>query len=186
MHPRREWLGRLHATALGVWLGALVLTGAGAPLVFITLRSLDVRLPGFAAYQGPHYLIAGGHIVRRLFAVCDGVQIASLVLAELTFLFGPRSARALHRARGIVLAALTGIVAYRLLILDPALEPHLRAYWQAAREGNADLVATARASYDAGHRAENVLFGITAALVALALTLALPSRRNPSHGAQAA
>jgi hypothetical protein len=176
-------MARLHAASLGVWLGALVLIGAGAPLVFITLRGLGVRLAEFGSYEGPHYLIAGGQIVRRLFAVCDGVQIACVVVAELMFVFGPRSGpRLLRRARGVVLASLVGIIAYRLLILDPALEPHLRAYWQAAREGNAELVASARAAYDAGHKTENVLFGITAAGVLVALVLAIVQPRVRAHG----
>jgi hypothetical protein len=183
---RRGWTDRLHTAALGTWLGALVTIGAGAPLVFITLKALDPTLAEYRGYDGPHYLIAGGHIVRRLFAVCDGIQIACLVLAELTFLFGPRTApHAVRFLRGMVLAALTGLLAYRLLILDPAIEPHLRAYWDAARSGDAVVAGAARAAYDAGHRTENALFGITAALVAAALVLAIAPRRNYPHGAQA-
>jgi hypothetical protein len=186
MLPRGP-IDRLHTAALGVWIGALGMIGAGAPLVFVTLRTLDPSLPEYQAYGGPHYLIAGGKIVHRLFAVCDGVQIACLVTAELTFLLTRRArARGAGLVRGGILAALAGLLAYRLLVLDPAIEPRLREYWDAARAGDTALAAAARATYDAGHRIENILFGITAALVVTALALAIAQRRNPAHAAPAA
>jgi hypothetical protein len=182
MSEHRSWIDRLHTTALGIWLGALILIGAGAPLVFLTLHRLEPRLPGFEAYDGPHYLIAGGQIVHRLFSICDGVQIACIILAELTFLLcARRGSRTLRRIRGTILAGLVGVLAYRLLILDPGLEPHLRDYWQAARDGNAELAASARAAYDAGHKNENTLFGVIAAGVLTALVLAVIPPAQGSH-----
>jgi hypothetical protein len=170
MAPLRTISDRLHIGALGIWLGALILMGAGAPMVFSALRSAAPHLPEFSAFDGPHYLIAGGQIVRRLFGVCDGLQVACAIVAEVTFLVGGREGRRAWRiARGVFLAGLVGILAYRLLILEPSLEPSLRDYWAAARAGDAGAVLKHKAAYDAGHRLENVLFAATGLLVLAAL-----------------
>ena len=49
----------LHLAALGAWLGAIVVSGAAAAIIFPTMRSLDPRMPEFGSYQGPHWMIAG-------------------------------------------------------------------------------------------------------------------------------
>jgi hypothetical protein len=48
----------LHIACLGIWLGALTMMAAGAPLVFRSLETLEPLLADYLAYREPHYRIA--------------------------------------------------------------------------------------------------------------------------------
>jgi hypothetical protein len=173
--PALERRGRLlvlaetiHAAFLGLWLGALVMIGFGAPATFITLRGLDPSLPQYARFESPHYLIAGGHVVRRLFGICDTVQVIAAITVVLTFgvIAASRIVPRKHIIlRAIFLAGLILLLTYRFFLLDPGLTETLDAYWAGAAAGDNPRALELRAQYDAGHRLESRLFAITAALV---------------------
>lgn len=176
----------VHITFLGIWLGALAMIAASAPLVFRTMEGLEPMLADYLAYREPHYRIAGGHIVQRLFAVCDLLQTVSALMAGLSIGFialTSRRLRGLNLARAIALIVLVGILAYRFYLLDPELRLQLDAYWKAAAAGGGQATEDLRAVYDRGHGLERKLFGATALLVLGMLWMSLLSLSRAVRGA---
>jgi hypothetical protein len=170
--PRRLAEG-LHMAFLGLWAGALIMVGIGAPLVFITMRQLDPALPEFASYSGPHYLVAGGQVVRRLFGICDILQGIAVIAAAATLAIIARrtGVRGLTALRLLLAAALTILLAYRFIILSPDLSATLLTSWDAARSGDTERASQLRAIYNQGHQFEQRLFGATAIMVLAMLAL---------------
>lgn len=175
----------VHIACLGIWAGSLAMIAAGAPLVFNTLKPMEPLLADYLAYREPHYRIAGGHIVQRLFAVCDMVQASMALIAGLALIWvaiGRRGATLLALLRVVLLLATVGILGYRFNLLDPKLAAQLDAYWQAAAAGNTLVAEELRAVYDRGHAFERKLFAATALLVLTMLWLALVSLRRVHCG----
>lgn len=160
----------IHMAALGIWLGALVITAASAAMLFPTMHRLEPSLPAYALYNGPHWLIAGGQIVSRMFLACDVAQIACLLTAGITLgvsimWLGLSQRRVSTFLRVALLLLVLGVLAYRLGFLEPQMTQNLRAYWTAAAQGDNEAAAKFKAVFDAGHPVQSRLLGLTAALV---------------------
>jgi hypothetical protein len=173
----------VHLLCLGLWLGALVMLAAGAPMVFRVLREQDPALPGFASFQGPHYLIAGGKIVERLFSVCDMLQSIAAIGAVVTLAVACRrlrGRRAVSLVRLGVLVAVFAVLGYRFFLLDPGLTGTLYDYWAAAARGDNEAASRLRAVYDAGHAFQRKLFAAIAmgVLALVILGIISVSRRD--------
>ncbi|MEX2220047.1 MAG: hypothetical protein WD749_14950 [Phycisphaerales bacterium] len=185
MHPPARVLETVHAGTLGVWLGVLVMTGAGAAVVFPEMRSLDPRLPDFAAYGGEHWLIAGGRVAQRLFTVSDIAQLGLFCVFVATFtamVLGRALAPRWREFRLALALLLLGVLAYRFGVLGPRMASDLGEYWSAARAGDGETAARAKAAFDADHPLGSRLIGASAALVALSLIASLVSlgRASPA------
>lgn len=177
MSPLSARLNAFHLAALGVWCGALLMTGVAAAVLFPTMRDLDPALPGYAAYPSPHAPIAAGHAAARVFAISDFVQWTAAVFAVgslFWLLFAER--RAGERARPVALigAALvltaSGLTVYQATVLSPRMDRHMRAYWAAAEAGRIDEATRNKAAFDDDHpRASRAmqqsLAGVSIALV---------------------
>lgn len=145
----------LNAAALGLWAGALAMTGVSAALIFPTMKALDPSLPLYAAHPQDHWMIAAGDVAARQFRVLGIVEavLALVAVASMLVIMATKAARG--RVSTIVRAAMV-IVAGALLcgqslLLQPRMDRNLSAYRLAAREGDGAAAATAKAAFDADH-----------------------------------
>jgi hypothetical protein len=169
-----------HTAALGFWLGALVMAGTAAAVIFPTMRELDPRLPHYVGYAGDHWLIAGGRVAAKVFWITDAVQFACMLLAGLTFGIavmwcGLQVRRISTFARVLVLLALVGVLSYRLGFVEPGLSAALRDHWAAALAGDTAAASRFKAVFDAGHPLQTRLLSITAGLVLAAILATIAS-----------
>jgi hypothetical protein len=174
MKAGRRVVESVHTVALALWLGALVMTAVSAATLFPTMHRLEPELPAYAGYTGPHWLIAGGHIVQKMFWACDVVQFAGMLIAGVTFAaaimwFGLSTRRVSTFVRVVLLLALVGVLSYRLGFLEPEMTQNLRAYWSAAAAGDNATAARFKKAFDAGHPIQSRMLGLTAGLVLAAL-----------------
>lgn len=156
MRPGRTICEIIHLGALGLALGAMVITGAAAAIAFPVMKALDPHLPAFAAYGEPHWPVAAGSVMNRLFGVTDAVLLGAAIVAALTLgasrlIFRARFASIAGVLRLIALAALLGSVGLTRLDLRPRMQSNLTAYWEAARAGDAEAAARHKAAFDADH-----------------------------------
>jgi hypothetical protein len=177
----------VHLLALAIWLGVVLATGAAAALIFPTMKQLQPRLPGFAAYTGEHWPIAGGKIANTLFFLADIVQffcaitsVVSLLLLAIVWKL-PRT-RPATLLRGFALGIALASVGGGLIVLAPAMNAALQAYWKAAEAGNLDEAALHKQAFDENHPLASSLLMLTAASVFIALVAGIWSAVRPTHG----
>lgn len=174
----------LHLLALGLWLGALVMTGATAAIIFPTMRTLDPSLPGFPGAPDDQWVLAAGTVMQRVFFVCDAVQLGSAAFAAATLIlllsfFGLSFRRPAAVVRAALLLGVLTALGYYLLSLSPEMTRNLRGYRDSARGGDVAAAASFKAAFDADHpRASALLgantFGVLAAFLAAAWCAATP------------
>ncbi len=182
--------------ALAVWLAVLVTAGVSAIAVFTTLGEMDVSLEAYAAFEpdesdvpNAHAHLAAGHVLEPVFWLLDVVQFATIPLiliilvAQFTvFKQKIRRPANLIRIGCIVIAA--GLFAFHALGRAPQMNRDLRAYWEAAEQGDVTTALEHREAFNRRHpTAEAVLNGTLLLVVlatfasAAAMTPALPQRR---------
>ncbi|MGP1347051.1 MAG: hypothetical protein ACTS3F_10350 [Phycisphaerales bacterium] len=181
-----------HIAALGVWLGALVLTGIAAAITFPTLRILDPHLPNYAEYPEDHWAIAGGAIMNRVFIASDWIALACAIIAAAggAAALAPRLTRqplrhtlfrplAILRAAATIAALLITLASFALL--RPTMNEDLRLFHHAARSGDIAAADAARARFDEAHPRASMILSAQAGLVLIALTLgAYDATRHPT------
>lgn len=194
MHSWRAWLETIHHLALAVWLGVIVAAGAFAAIVFPTMKALDPALPGFAAYAGPHWRIAGGKLGQQIFLLTDIVQFACAVVTVATLLClfvtlgaSPQRRRPAAWVRALGLSLAFASAAGQILIVGPQMNSALKSFWAAAGAGNADLAALHQGAFDQLHPIASWLLtgsavGLVAALVAGIWSIARPWTGITSSG----
>ncbi len=166
----------LHFVALAVWLGSLVMAGAVAAQVFPLLRALDAKVPDHDGFTGEQWLIVAGRVGDMVFTTTDFIQLAAVLVAVATLIasiavykLSPRRISTLVRSTALAVALL--LVAYQLIILGPAMQQELHAYWTAAQAGNNDTAQAHRQAFDALHPRASRTLG-TSALAVLATIVA--------------
>lgn len=158
-------LETVHLAAMGVWAGALGMTGAAAAIAFPTMRGLEPTLGVYSAYTEPHWRLAAGHVAARLFFVSDLVQLGCAGLAGATLaalVLGKRVPwpGRLAAARLLVMTLILALASYRMFILAPRMDSNLARYREAAAAGRMDDAATSQGAFSADHpTASNVLTG---------------------------
>ena len=172
-----------HAAALGVWLAVLVAAGLAAAVAFPVMKELQPRLPDYAAYEGEHWVIAAGHVGRRVFSIADRVQLvaAAAAVLSLAVLTRLRSSSGLWLAvRWLAVGTAAGLAIYNGLVLAPNMDDDLVAYWSAARAGDQVKADAFRAVFSAQHpHATRVLvIGVSGVLIAL-VAAAVSRKRMP-------
>ncbi len=179
----------VHALALAVWLGSLVMAGAVAAQVFPLIRGLDPSMPGHEGFEGEHWLIVAGHVGQMTFNTTDLIQFVCVLLAVLSLIaslgaFGLPMRRYSVLARACALGAAGLLVAYELLVLGPAMQQDLAKYWEAARVGENTLAQAAREAFMARHPVASRTLGLTAMAVAVAIVAQVFSllASNPKRG----
>jgi hypothetical protein len=169
----------LHAAALALWFAALVGAGLAAAVAFPEMKRLDPRLPEFGAYAGEHWMIAGGHVGRRVFALADRVQLIASAVGVLTLAAVTRlrvASRPWMAVRWIGVGVAAGLAVYNGLMLAPRMDTNLVAYWEAARVGDEPRAARFKTAFSAEHPQASRVLSISAGGVLLGLVAAAASR----------
>jgi hypothetical protein len=174
---RASTLESVHAAALGFWLGAIILAGAAAAILFPTMHSLDPRLPAYSGYSGPHWSLAAGTVANRIFGVAGVMELfaAAVALASLIALVVSRSLPRWLAALRLLLALAIAITFLLRLIPGARISAELIAYEAAARAGNSALAEQHRQVIAAYHPMATTFLGVTAALILSALVVTLVS-----------
>lgn len=175
----------IHAASLAVWLSALVGAGLAAAVVFPVMRDLDPRLPGYASYTGEHWMIAAGHVGRRVFSIADRAQLVVSAVAVVSLAVATRlglSGGVWLAIRWIAVGVAASLAVYNGLVLAPAMDQDLTTYWAAAREGDGAKAAQYKAAFSAAHPHASMVLQVGAASVLVGVISAAASRgsRRPS------
>lgn len=167
----------INVSVLGVWLGALITTGAAAAIIFSTAKPLAPTIPSMSAYTGEHWRLLGGQIASKIFFVTDIVQFvcAGLAIVSLGLLaiFGRAHIGRIHLGlRVITLSAALSVLMYHLFVLQPRMSVSLREYWDAASAGDNAKAQSFKAKFDADHPTASTTLIATASLVLISLAFA--------------
>ncbi len=179
MSTTRRLAETTHVVALATWLGAGVISGVTAAVVFPTMKELSPTLPGYGAYSGEHWRIAAGSVANRVFLVCDTIALACALVTILTLAISlrtyRRSAETPVRALWLRVAWVSvacGVLAFNLFILQPRMAKNLRSFWNAARAGAQAEADAAQQRFAADHPNATLMLGATAAAVLASLVAA--------------
>lgn len=168
-----------HAASLGLWLGALVITGASAAIIFPTMRETAPTLGAYAGYSGEHWKLAAGMVQARVFAVADVFTAACAVLACVALAglwMNARWTGPIAKARVALIVAACMILGYQLFVLGPIMSQNLRQYWTLAASGDNAGAEQLRSLFEADHPKASALFYAQFALVAASLLLSIVHR----------
>lgn len=163
----------LHAVAAGLWLGALVMSGATAGILFTKMRILRPSFDLFAAYDGDHSNLGAGFLQNHVFFMLDKVQFGSATLVLATTIAGIAFFRLpLRRVSSAVRLVALGIamtlLSFHLFVLTPRMQTNAQEYWAAAELGETASAETAYAAFDADHpTARRVLMGTMLSVLVL-------------------
>jgi hypothetical protein len=176
----------IHLTALGLWLGSLVMTGAAAAIIFPTVKALRPSLPEFSGYTGDHWRIAGGQIASRVFLVCDVVQFICAILAGVSVCVLLIVARVSVRrpavlARLATLGIAIAVLGGQLFFLAPRMNGHMLSFWAAAQRGDNAAAAVSQAAFDKLHPVATNLLGVATLAVLVAMVLGAWAASTPER-----
>ena len=161
-----------HLLALAVWLGALLMGGVVAALVFPAMEALDPQLPDYANYPGPHWRITAGQFAARVFRISDVIQYvcAAVVLAALAGMwwFRPPIFKPPWGRTAFALAAWT-LLGYHAFVLEPRMHPNMTGYWAAAKAGDEHAAQMLHAAFDRDHPAATRNLVATAVVILVSL-----------------
>lgn len=158
---------------LTLWLGTLMLAGGAAAFVFATVIDMDLVVTEFASYDTTqHGRLVGGMIMDPVFFVTDVVQVVLAVVVIVLLVVqvirrhgGPIA----NGIRGLALLGVAALLAYRILMVAPGMNADLRAYWEAARAGDAETATVHRLAFDAMHPTAARLYDASFALLFIAI-----------------
>lgn len=152
MSSWRPFCVAVHLTALGLWAGAVAISGATAAVAFPKLHGMEVliRKPVIApGFEEDHFRFAAGGVAQTVFLIADMVSFACAFAAAVTLLamvvwlkLPTRRVSTYVRALavGIALAAL----AASLFVVTPQINAAAAAHLQAAIAGDAATAAVHR------------------------------------------
>lgn len=177
MNRFRRVLQVVNVTSLGLWLGAMVMTGVAAAVTFPTVKKLAPTLASHASYTGDHWLIVAGRVAAKIFAINDVIQIvcAFLATATLGMIVIPRMRDGRSVPLGLRVATQAvalAIACYYLFVLSPEMIANLTNYWKAAEVGDNARAAAFQAAFDADHPTASRIMGATAIAVLASLIAA--------------
>lgn len=175
----------LNVTALGLWLGCVVMTGAAAAVIFPSIKALAPTAPAYAQYTGEQWLIVAGHAAARVFYISDIIQFACAAIVLATTVALAMSDRGSLRGRAsmfrhTMIAGAFAFFCYYFFILAPQMSFALHEHWQAAAAGDNERAARFKAAFDADHpSSSNTLGAIAVTLLAALLATAWPRSGAP-------
>jgi len=160
---------------LSLWLAASLTAGGAAIGVFSTMPELDVTLADYSHLPPEDQTrLAAGLITEPIFAATDIIQIllSSLLIAGvvLHWCMGMGRHRPVARfvwSGAIVVAA--GMLWWRIVMIMPSMNRHLRAYRDATADGAQDIADQARVAFDSMHPVASTMMEVGAVLLILAV-----------------
>lgn len=148
-------LNQLHIAAVGLWAGSLAMSGVAAALIFPGMKRLSPTLPEYAQYTGDHWMIAAGMIAARQFAVLAWVEAALALVAVGSLLLLVASGRTrlslMLVLRILGIGAVTAILVFQAFFLQPRMDRHMHAHWDAARQGDNEAAVASKNAFTADH-----------------------------------
>ncbi len=155
----------IHLAAAGIWLGALLMSGAVAGVVFTKTPELDPTLGRFAAYPGDHARLAAGYVQNEVFKLTDLTQfVASLIclatMIGLIALYRLPIRSLVGAVRLVSLMLGLSALSYYILVLTPRMSENLRAFYAAAEAGEVETAERFRALFDADHPTATNVFAV--------------------------
>lgn len=190
MNKGRAWLEVVHTVTLSLWLGAVVMSGVAAAIVFPTAKSLEARSGLFEKYDGEHWRLVAGQIANRIFLASDTIQLvcASAGLLTLGLRLADRANRPrLAGVRVLLFSIASAVLGYHLFILAPRMHGNLREFYVRAMAGENDAAEVARQAFGADHpTASKVLGAMAVSLFVLLCVTVWSLAMGPSAGAVAA
>lgn len=193
MLGRNDQLDAVSVWVLGIWAGALIMTGASAAIIFPEMREMSASVTGLILPVDEHWKYIAGRVQNRVFGVCDWLQLSAgfltLALFIVSWLRG-RSAQVGHRlwiARVGLMSVLLAALGVYIAWLAPAMQTDLRAFWAAIDAKNLEAARIAQASFDTYHPIASKFFsGMLLGVVALGLVIALGIGRGERAQSQPA
>jgi len=169
MPPPRSFGHRLcetvHLAAAGVWLGALLMSGAFAAIIFTELPRLAPTLGRFAEYPGDHARLAAGYIQNQVFKLTDVTQfvaalacLATMIALIAVYKMPLRSVVGATRLIALMLAM--SALSYYMLVLTTRMSTNLGRFYAAAEAGRVDEAERFLAAFDADHPAATNSFAV--------------------------
>jgi len=183
--------------ALAAWLALLVSAGVSAVAVFTTLGEMDLSLSQYEAFQpdpsdvpNAHAHLAAGHILEPVFTLVDFAQFVVIPVLIITlgiqltvFRLQLRRPANLIRVTCIVIAS--GLFAIHAFTRAPQMNQDLKAYWDAAEQGDVATALEHREAFNRQHPTAEAVLKVTLLLVvvatvasAIAMTPDLPRGRT--------
>ena len=171
--PARALLESVHAVAAGLWLGALVMAGATAGVLFTHMRTLAPEFAVFEHFTGEQSTIGAGFLQNRVFLALDFIQYGSATLVLISTIglivicrFPIRRVSSVVRL--LALGAAMILVSYHLFVLTPRMQENAQIYWAAAEAGENEAARSAFDAFDADHpRARQVLMSLVISVLVL-------------------
>jgi hypothetical protein len=188
--PRRlAILKVVHAAMLGLWLGALVMAGAAAAIIFPMVRDLDPSLPHYADYAGDHWRILAGQVANRLFRIGDWVQLVCALSAAATLAWAcgiaPRPSQRAIMARWCGACVLAMLLVFTFAVLRPRMSANAEAYWDAARRGDDRAAQAYQSAFNADHPVASRTLALSAAALIAQIAVTAWSLVSRQHRVQA-
>jgi hypothetical protein len=157
----------IHLAALGLWLGAIVMAGVAAAIIFPTIKSLDPHIPSYTSFTGDHWMVVAGHAANGVFVAADIIQFICASLCILTMallLFRARlpidRPSAYLRVAGLAIAIC--VFAFYAIYLRTRMDLNIRGFWEAAQAGRNEDAARFQKVFDADHPLASTLMGTIA------------------------
>lgn len=164
----------LHTAALGMWMGVIVLAAIAAAITFPTLAGLGPTLGRYAAFEGDHAVLAGGHVMNPIFIITAWAALGLWIIAALAMGMSRPPVRLRATViRQVLLGLALGTVVWQLAVLNPRMQGSLGEYRRAAEAGNTTAAQTARDTFDDLHPQASFLIAAQLFTVAGALMLAI-------------
>jgi hypothetical protein len=177
--------------ALVIWISMLIAAGVAAMSAFTSLPDPDLglRLDAFDHYDASHHgRIAAGHVMEPIFVFVDVVSapaIAMLLLAlvlHMTYFRMPWRSVA-NLVRTVVIAMAAGMFLWRVITITPEMNRDLRAYWEAARQGDVAAADRHLAAFNTNHRLARPIMDATLILLLVGVSAsAIALTRAPDRG----
>lgn len=165
----------IHISVLGIWLGAVLMAGTTAAIIFPQSKSLGVVLPDYQGYTGEHWRLAAGIIQAHVFTALDLLQLICCIAALLTLGYG-----LFHRATPGKTASFIRVITMWLLLLSltvqiffmhPPMDTAMQSYWLAARAGDNAQAAASLATFQKFHGPATGVMAFDAAALLIVLAV---------------
>lgn len=156
--------------ALALWLGALMSAGIAAGSTFSVLTKMDISIARYAEFvpdeadiPNAHSNLAAGHVLEPVFWITNAVQFVAiplviLALAAQLLFFKQHKNKFSNFIRTACIIISAGLFAYHAFAVSQPMNQDLRAYWQAAEEGDIQAASDHREGLLSRHgTAKNIL-----------------------------